>query len=438
MKSAIAAFLLVFLLGVLVAEPAAAQSAVCEAGQLTKENAADTVVNLFAVCASKWESTLKEYATRLFLLLATIEFFWAMARLVMRQADIGEILAELLNQVFFIGFFWFLLDQSAAIAKTIVRSFEAAAEGALAKTGVVVGAEASEIFNSGMNLAMTFWSTLSFGAIGQSLIAVFTGFFVIVSFALIAAAIVMAKVEAFIVISASVLFMGFGGSHWTKDYAVKTLVYAVSVGAKLFMLHLIAGLAIQIVKIWTARMPDLPFEGTNTENAVIVVGSTLVLMVLSRSIPDLVQGVINGTSPGASSGLVGAAGTMAGGVAAAAGTVYGVGMAVKGAAQLTAQQMREAKSTVHKPGPIGQTIANLGMGFAENLGDRLSGRAGRGNRFAQIGRNLRGEAHERAGASKRRPAGDTGNQASGSNAGSSNTSKPTNPTLGGKPKAGTP
>ncbi|MEG6650378.1 type IV secretion system protein, partial [Pseudomonas aeruginosa] len=51
-------------------------------------------------------------------------------------------------------------------------------------------------------------------------------------------------IESYVVINASVLFLGFGASQWTREYALAIVSYAVSVGAKLFVLSLIVGLIV--------------------------------------------------------------------------------------------------------------------------------------------------------------------------------------------------
>ena len=56
----------------------------------------------------------------------------------------------------------------------------------------------------------------------QSLFLVLASLIILFCFALIAAAIILALVESYIVLSGGVLLMGFGGSRWTKDFAVKT------------------------------------------------------------------------------------------------------------------------------------------------------------------------------------------------------------------------
>ena len=53
-------------------------------------------------------------------------------------------------------------------------------------------------------------------------------------FAVIAACMVLALVESYLVISMGVIFMAFGGSRWTNDLAISTVRYTLSVGAKLF------------------------------------------------------------------------------------------------------------------------------------------------------------------------------------------------------------
>ena len=109
---------------------------------------------------------------------------------------------------------------------------------------------------------------------------------------MIAAAIILSLVESYIVLSAGVLLMGFGGSRWTKDFALKTVIYAVSVGAKLFVLQLIAGLGAQIIGGW-ASLPEgqsvlAPVNATS--NILVIVGSTLVLSVLVKTVPEMIQG----------------------------------------------------------------------------------------------------------------------------------------------------
>ena len=106
--------------------------------------------------------------------------------------------------------------------------------------------------------------------------------------------------------------MGFGGSRFTKDYALKILIYAMSVGAKLFVMQLIVGLGQQI---FNQLMQNFQ---TNTSDLLVAVGSAIVMLALTKIIPDMIQGLLNGVSAG-NGGVL--SGMVAG---AAAGTAAGV------------------------------------------------------------------------------------------------------------------
>ena len=95
--------------------------------------------------------------------------------------------------------------------------------------------------------------------------------------------------------------MGFGGSRWTKDYALKIIVYAMSVGAKLFVLQLLIGLGQQIFNQLIQNFQ------TNTSDLLVAVGSAIVMLALTKIIPDMIQALINGVSVSGNAAMVGSA-----------------------------------------------------------------------------------------------------------------------------------
>lgn len=78
----------------------------------------------------QWSGKLYYYAIRLFWLLATIQFVWTLMPLVMKQADFGEIVGELLRFVMVIGFFLAVMTYSVEWSTAIVDSFRDAAASA--------------------------------------------------------------------------------------------------------------------------------------------------------------------------------------------------------------------------------------------------------------------------------------------------------------------
>src|SRR5207249_3417525 len=79
-----------------------------------------------------------------------------------------------------------------------------------------------------------------------------TAFVVVVSFAIIAAQLLVALVESFIVVGAGILFVGFSGARWTKFFTERYLSYVASVGVKLFVLYLIMGVGMSIAARWVS------------------------------------------------------------------------------------------------------------------------------------------------------------------------------------------
>jgi type IV secretion system protein TrbL len=349
--------------------------------------------------ATKWQSTLAAFALRLFWILAAIEFTVSFFWLAVRGADLGEWAAELLKQVLFIGFFAALLTNSAAWTKAIIDSFRQAANQAVQASGGNAGIAPSDVFDTGLQIAYKLMDQTSWYAAVTSTGLAIASLVVLITFALITAKMVITLVESYIVISAGVLLMGFGGSSWTKDFAVKTLVYAVSVGAKLFVMQLIVGMGDSLFRDLAANY------GNTNADVFIVIGSAIVMLALTMSVPEMVQGLINGSSAGSGGTLSRAIVQVSGATAAAATSAAGGINAVGSAVRLAEEQQRSAESsgtpsasTARRWAQMARlTLGNLSQAASQNSGDRLSGRAPFGTRGGQMADILNRQTDELAG-----------------------------------------
>jgi type IV secretion system protein TrbL len=124
-----------------------------------------------------------------------------------------------------------------------------------------------------------------------SLIAGITALVVVIAFAIIAAQLLVALVESFIVIGAGVLFLGFAGSRWTKFFTERYLSYIASVGVKLFVLYLIMGVGMGIAERW---MPVLERGGFSPIPFFYVMGGSLVFVFLTWHIPSVAGSMMAG------------------------------------------------------------------------------------------------------------------------------------------------
>jgi len=263
------------------------------------------LLDLIQQKAAQWDTNLRAYATRLFWLLVSIQFIWTFFPLVFKQADLGEIVGELIRFILVTGFFLALLMFSTEWGDAVVNSFR---EAGGAASGQGKALKPGDIFKTAIDLAYTIGTVETWNPVTALIIAL-AGILVLLCFAFIAAFMGLTIIESYIVINAAVLFMGFGGSQWTREYALAIVRYAVSVGAKLFILTLLVGLIIDSAKTWQAAYNN------DAASMWTMVGLALACAYFAKTIPELIAGLISGTSAGGGSAIGGMAAAAAAGAA---------------------------------------------------------------------------------------------------------------------------
>lgn len=274
--------------------------------------------------SNDWGPRLHGYAVTVFWSLALIQFIWTFVPLVFKQADFSELIGELIRFLMIIGFFNILLDHSTEWAGTIIDSFrQAGAHAASLPTSELMP---GDMFAMAVEFSRSILSGISIFNGSLNIVVALAALIVLLSFSFIAAFVFVTLVEAYVVINASVLFMAFGASQWTREYTLAVIRYTVSVGAKLFIVTLIVGLILSVAEKWQAAY-------TNDEASLMtLVGLSLICAYLTKTIPDLIAGMINGSSMGGGSSLGGMAAAGAAGAAAAVATIATAGAAAPAAA----------------------------------------------------------------------------------------------------------
>lgn len=337
----------------------------------------DDILLEYQTASSGWAGILIQPAQSLFWLLATIQFAWAMIGLAFRATDFNAWISTIVQQIMVICFFYWLLMNSSGFAEDIVNSFKQA--GAMAAN--VQGVNPTDIFGVAIELVKKILDEVSILSPADSLSLLISAIIIVICFALIAAFAMLAIIESYVVIYASVLLMGFGGSQWTREYAIRTLQYAVSVGAKVFILTLLLGIGNKIFQGWLIQ-----FDQTKDLDILLVIGSSVVFLALVRSVPDLVQGIINGSSVGTGGALTSATSAVGGAAMGAIATVGGQGAAAASSFKLASEQLRSSSADSSGSstqggrggstlGMIGQVAKNYGGELAKDLGGRLTGQA---------------------------------------------------------------
>src|SRR5881296_4355237 len=242
------------------------------------------IVRDYESITTTWFTSLFPVAQAVFWTLVLIELTWSAAWWVVDREDGLSVVAALLRKVLAVGFFYALLLNGGTWIRAAIQGFSQAGSSAsgladLSPTGV---------FDQGLALANKILNAVEglgiLEAVFPSLVAALTAFVVVVSFAIIAAQLLVALVESFIVIGAGILFVGFSGARWTKFFTERYLSYVASVGVKLFVLYLIMGVGMGIAARW---MSVLERGGFSPIPFFYVMGGSLVFVFLTWHIPSV-------------------------------------------------------------------------------------------------------------------------------------------------------
>ena len=333
------------------------------------------IVRDYEAISASWFNALGPIANKIFWILVAIQLTWSAIWWIIDREDGLAVVSSLLRQVVAIGFFYALLLNGGTWVPAVIQSFSQAGATAaglndLSPTGV---------FDQGLALANKILNaTADLGLLDgffASLVAGITAIVVVIAFAVIAAQLLVALVESFIVIGAGVLFLGFAGSRWTKFFTERYLSYVASIGVKLFVLYLIMGVGMGIAARW---MSVLERGGFSPIPFFYVMGGSLVFVFLTWHIPSVAGSMMAGAvslslaeavypamwgSRAAGGALT--AGSAIGGAAVAAGR-WGVDhlrvytSLHTGNGRLTATQSSAAAASITPPPDVGQTRDSTG------------------------------------------------------------------------------
>ncbi|MBZ9982581.1 MULTISPECIES: P-type conjugative transfer protein TrbL [unclassified Mesorhizobium] len=321
----------------------------CAPGFAQEGSVLTTLENSVVTAAKGWETTVTDAARSLFWILAGIEISVAAVWLAINAISLDAWFAELVRRIMFVGLFAFILEQGPSFAKAIVDSlFQIGANGG--------SASPANVFDAGIRVASKMAEQARFGLFEDNALAiaaVFAMIVVVVSFSLVAAIFVAVMVEMYVGLLAGMIMLGLGGSSFTKDFAVRYLVYAFSVGMKLMALVMIA-------RIGSEVLLGLAEASTATSDQFIttlaIAGISVVVFIIAMYVPAILQGVVQGAS--IAGGMEAIRHGAQAGTFAAGGAFLGASAAAKGA-----DAARDAKAS-------GSSLAGAALrGMASGIGN---------------------------------------------------------------------
>ncbi|MDL2315820.1 P-type conjugative transfer protein TrbL [Desulfovibrio sp. OttesenSCG-928-A18] len=295
-----------FLLLAAICLPALALLFLPEQAFAADEDFVSKLVREFYTKTSTWEPTLKRYALIVFRWLVILEVCFLGIKAALNRDQIPDIFKQFVMLLLMAGFFLAVINYYQEWAWNLINGL-----GSIGRELTPGGYSSESPFLTGMQLVKLVLDKLSVWSPGNSIALLIAALVIIICFALISAQVVFIKCEAMVAMAAALILVAFGGSSFLKDYAVNAIRYVLAVAFKLFVMQLVLGVGIAFIEGFSTSTAEL-------QDIFVVIGASVVLLALVKSLPDVCAGIINGSHVSSGAAFTSAVAAAGGGMVGAA------------------------------------------------------------------------------------------------------------------------
>ena len=323
--------------------PALALLLMPEQAYAADEDFVSKLVQEFYTKTSAWEPALKRYALTVFRWLVTLEVCFLGIKAALNRDQIGDILKQFVMLLLMAGFFLAVITYYKEWSWNLINGL-----GAIGRELTPGGYSSESPFLTGMQLVKLVLDKLSVWSPGNSIALLIAALVIIICFALISAQVVFIKCEAMVAMGAALILVAFGGSAFLKDYAINAIRYVLAVAFKLFVMQLVLGIGIAFIEGFSTSTAEL-------QDIFVVIGASVVLLALVKSLPDVCAGIINGSHVSSGAALT-----------ASAAAVGGAAIGAMVAGSNTIQNVKDAAK-------LANTEGSTGLGKAASIAKNMWG-----------------------------------------------------------------
>lgn len=301
---------------------------------LSNKGVLDDALQRFRRVAEGWGDASAQAAAAIFWSLAVVSLAWTMAELLLKRADAVEILNEFFRFVLFVSFWAFMLDHGPEHARMIVDAFYDLGNATAHRNSTVP----SDIVDVGFFFLGDVLQQSSILSPVDSAISILLAICVLVTLTLVAANLLVVLVSCWFVAYGGLVILGFGSAKWTNDMARNYYRTMLSLGLEVFALILLVGAGEKMLMDYYQQLDgDVSLQ----EQAAFLVVALLLRAMVNR-VPQLVGGLVTGSSAGAAVGSGTSTGHALAAVATARSAMAQVHSAAAGAASASAPAAKVA------------------------------------------------------------------------------------------------
>jgi type IV secretion system protein TrbL len=269
----------------------------------------DELLGKYHHAGEAWLTTLRNGATTVFWILATISLSWTLISMGIKHADMSELVAELCRFIMFTGLFYWLLLNGPEFANKIVASLWQLGGAAGGGNSIYPG----DLITLGMGVFLDTIKQINFLLPQLTLVPATVALIILIVCTLIAVNMILLLCAAWVVLYAGIIFLGFGGCRWTSDMAVNYYRTVLGVGVSLMTMQLIISIGIQFLKDLSSSVGDHPDVG----QLAIVMCASIILAVIAHRLPQMVAGMATGAGHNGAVGGIGVMTLLGAGIAGA-------------------------------------------------------------------------------------------------------------------------
>ena len=274
------------------------------------------------------------YAGRLFRALALVEMAWVGVLLVLERTDLQGFTAGLLRKLLVLFAFFWLLQNGVDFSDRIMNSLtQIGQETAGLPPGV--GVSPGNVFYRGVEIAVNMATSSAITGFlinpALSAVVIISCLLVFLSFCVVTVNLIMAMVESYIVVSAGLIFLGFGGNTITRPYVERYFALSVAVGVKLMILYVVVGIGNVLSAGWAAEAATLSTSLFPYQLCLDMLGGSIIFAVVAWGVPKFAASLLSGSPAFSGGDIIGMGMNVVSGGLMVAG---GAALAARGAAMV--------------------------------------------------------------------------------------------------------
>jgi type IV secretion system protein TrbL len=246
----------------------------------------DGLTDAYRTASHAWLARLVPVARATFTVLAGVEVAVSGALYGLRRQALDDIAAKYLLKFAILAGMLALLTNINVWITPVLHGFASAGEAAIGAGGTV---NPSDIIDIGVAIAGRLLGALdAVGVLAHPATAVFaaiSALIVVIAYVLVAAQLVLALVESYVVLTAGVVFLGFAACRATAGIADGFLTHVVRLGVRIFLLYLIVSLGSELSRGWVETITADQLFGPGSPIGQVL-GGAIIFALLAVRIPD--------------------------------------------------------------------------------------------------------------------------------------------------------